>query len=122
MNSVNYEVGECGLRPWGRWEVLACGEGYILKEIQVEKDQVLSLQRHKHRSEYWTIIEGEGEVTLGDKLITLSEGDSIFIPQGMIHRIRSLGVGTLRFVELQKGKILDEQDIERLEDSYGRTN
>jgi mannose-1-phosphate guanylyltransferase/mannose-6-phosphate isomerase len=116
----HYEPGASDDRPWGSWLVLACGDGYILKEIVVKPGEVLSLQSHTYRSEHWVIIEGIAEVTLGEDVTTKNVNDTVFIPAGTRHRIANPGDVPMRFVELQTGPVLSEDDIERYDDRYGR--
>jgi len=115
-----YQAGDADTRPWGRWQVLAIGQGFIIKQIEVEADQVLSLQSHAHRNEHWTIIKGQAEVTLGEQTYQLEADGRIFIPKGEKHRIRNTGAGRMSFIEIQTGPILSEQDIVRYDDEYGR--
>lgn len=117
----SYVIGESDTRPWGRWEVIAAGEGYVVKRITVKPDQKLSLQWHHHRGEHWIITQGCGDVTLGDEIKPVTKGDSIFIPKTVNHRMTNSGRELLEFIEIQMGDILDEADIERIEDIYGRT-
>jgi mannose-6-phosphate isomerase-like protein (cupin superfamily) len=120
---VQYVAGERDTRPWGTWEVLATGSGYALKRITVLPGQRLSLQYHKHRAEHWTIVSGEAEVEVGGDAFRLVSGEHIFIPLGATHRIHnSGGQGPLIFIEVQIGEHLDEHDIIRLDDDYGRTS
>lgn len=116
-----YVIGESDTRPWGRWEVIAAGEGYVVKRITVKPDQKLSLQWHHHRGEHWIITQGSGDVTLGDEIKPVTKGDAIFIPKTVHHRMTNSGRELLEFIEIQMGDILDEADIERIEDIYGRT-
>ena len=115
-----YEAGTSDDRPWGRWTVLATGEGYTIKEIEVHPGEVLSLQSHEHRSEHWVVIAGVAEVTVGDIIATKRVNDTAFIPVGTKHRIANIGDTLMRFVEVQTGEILSEDDIQRYEDRYGR--
>ena len=80
----------------------------------------MSLQRHNHREEEWTIVKGQGCITLGDEKHEVCAGDVFIIPLGAWHRIQNNGKETLVFHETQKGDILDENDIERSEDKYAR--
>lgn len=77
--SVEYSVGERDTRPWGAWEVLAIGRGFVIKKIEVAPSARLSLQSHLHRSEYWIILEGSADVTLNEDVICLDKDDTIFI-------------------------------------------
>lgn len=118
--SNSYTVGESDDRPWGRWSVLAIGKNYAIKQIDVLPGKILSLQSHNHRSEHWTILIGHARVTLDDKEIDLEHNGAIFIPVGCKHRIANIGEDTMSFIEIQTGKNLDENDIIRYQDEYGR--
>lgn len=115
-----YEAGQSDTRPWGKWSVLATGEGFGLKRIDVAPGQLLSLQKHMHRDEHWVIVQGVADVTLGDKTKRLHTGDAVFIPRQTVHRISNPGDTPLVFIEVQLGRELRETDIERLDDQYGR--
>ena len=80
----------------------------------------MSLQFHHHRSEYWVIVSGVAEVSLGNKNYKKQKGDFIFIPFLEKHRIKNIGNEKLIFIEVSLGKYLEEDDIVRVEDSYGR--
>jgi mannose-6-phosphate isomerase-like protein (cupin superfamily) len=116
-----YTVGELGDRPWGQWRVLHAGEGYVVKHITVNPGARLSLQYHHGRSESWTIAAGTGTVTNGDQQLTMTTGDSTYIAATAVHRIENLSCEALVLIEVQMGENLDEEDIVRIEDSYGRT-
>ncbi|MEM9441019.1 MAG: phosphomannose isomerase type II C-terminal cupin domain [Pseudomonadota bacterium] len=118
--AVTYSVGDSDDRPWGRWEVLAIGTTYVCKRITVKPGGKLSLQLHHHRQEHWTVVEGNGLVTCGDDVTEVSPGSHIFIPVETKHRIENPGNVDVIFIEVQQGDHLDEDDIVRLEDVYGR--
>ena len=118
--TVTYKVGEHDTRPWGTWEVIAVGESYIVKRIVVMPNQKLSLQLHHHRDEHWIIAEGTAEVTLDDRIFSAPANTPIFIKVGQKHRIANTTQKPVVFIEVQTGDTLDENDIVRLEDSYGR--
>lgn len=107
-------------RPWGFYEILLEENTYKVKRITVKNDGELSLQSHKLRSEYWTIVAGEGQITLDEKMITLKAGEHIYIPIGGKHRLANLGKENLVLIEVQYGDYLGEDDIIRYEDRYGR--
>ena len=117
---VRYVIGQRDSRPWGTWEVLATGDRYTLKRIQVLPGRRLSLQYHRHRSEDWTIVQGFAEVELDDVVHQMLPGKHIHIPVGALHRVRALGSEPLVFFEVQVGDVLDENDIVRISDDYGR--
>lgn len=107
-------------RPWGHFEVLSDAPDHKVKRIVVFPGQRLSLQRHRHRSEHWHIVKGKAVVTLDGRQIELQAGESVDIPLGAAHRIANVGSEDLVFIEVQRGDYLGEDDIERLEDDYGR--
>jgi mannose-6-phosphate isomerase-like protein (cupin superfamily) len=118
--SNDYVAGQSDVRPWGDWTVLDAGPGYVVKRIRVAPGGILSLQRHRHRAEEWTVVAGVGRVTLGQRQFDLPAGLSAHIDVGEVHRIANCGSDDVVFIEVQTGAILSEEDIERLEDSYGR--
>jgi mannose-6-phosphate isomerase-like protein (cupin superfamily) len=118
--TVRYAAGESATRPWGRWEVIAVGDQYTVKRITVLPRQRLSLQYHHHRSEHWTVVEGHAEVEIEGMLRQLGFGEHVYIPVGAKHRVRNGGHAPLVFIEVQIGDLLDENDIVRLSDDYGR--
>lgn len=120
-SDITYTRGDCDDRPWGRWEVLDVGDAHIVKRITVKPGKILSLQRHKFRDEHWTIVKGVGAVTINEDIVQKSYNESVFIPRGTIHRIANETDQDIEFIEVQTGDALREDDIERLEDAYGRT-
>jgi glycosyltransferase involved in cell wall biosynthesis len=107
-------------RPWGYYKILADNDGYKNKEIVVFPHKRLSLQRHQRRSEHWYILDGRAEITLDDKTFVLAPGQSVDIPKGALHRITNPGSENVRFIEVQTGDYFGEDDIERIEDDFGR--
>ena len=107
-------------RPWGYYKILADNDRYKNKEIVVFPHKRLSLQRHQRRSEHWYIIDGRAEITLDDKMFVLAPGQSVDIPKGALHRIANSGSENVRFIEVQTGDYFGEDDIERIEDDFGR--
>ena len=107
------------LRPWGWYEVLAVGEGYQVKRLHLEPYQRFSLQRHQQRSEQWLVLAGQGVVQLGPDSLTVQLGQLLAVPVACVHRA-SAGPEGLEILEVQRGSVLREDDIERLEDDYGR--
>lgn len=121
MSAKNtYQVGQSDVRPWGEWAVLEAKPNFCVKRISVHPGGTLSLQRHAHRAENWIVVSGEAEVTRNHETLTLVAPQSVYLACGDIHRVRNLGSEPLVFIEVQTGAILDENDIERLEDIYGR--
>ena len=109
-------------RPWGFYIVLSDEPDHKVKRIVVYPGKRLSLQRHRHRSEHWHIVNGEALVSLDNKDIPLRKGMSIDVPVGAAHRIKNTGTNNLVFIEVQQGDYFGEDDIERLEDDFGRVN
>jgi mannose-6-phosphate isomerase len=107
-------------RPWGFFDVLSDDKDHKVKRITVEPGGRISLQRHRQRREHWFIVSGESLVTLDTKEIYLKTGEAIDIPQGYLHRIVNLGKERLVYIEVQLGDYFGEDDIERVEDDYGR--
>jgi mannose-6-phosphate isomerase-like protein (cupin superfamily) len=107
------------LRPWGWYEVLAVGEGYQVKRLHLEPNQRFSLQRHQQRSEQWLVLAGQGVVQLGQDSLAVQLGQLLAVPVACVHRA-SAGPEGLEILEVQRGSVLREDDIERLEDDYGR--
>jgi mannose-1-phosphate guanylyltransferase len=107
-------------RPWGSYTVLEEGERFKMKRIEVKPGAKLSLQMHHHRSEHWIVVNGMARVTNGDKVFLLNTNESTFIPAGHVHRLENPGVIDLVMIEVQSGDYLGEDDIVRLEDTYGR--
>ncbi len=109
-------------RPWGNFTVLDEGENYKVKRIQVLPDKRLSYQKHSSRSEHWMIVAGAAKVTLDGRETVISAGGTIDIPIGAAHRIENMGDTLLVFIEIQRGSYLGEDDIQRLQDDFGRVN
>lgn len=107
-------------RPWGYYQVISDEPDLKIKKIFVCPGKRLSLQRHKKRAEHWFIIKGTAIVTLDSSEISLEAGLSIDIPRGSFHRIMNTGRETLALIEVQTGDYFGEDDIERVEDDYGR--
>lgn len=108
-------------RPWGTYEVLAEGEGYKVKRIEVRPGHRISLQMHESRAERWVIVAGEALVTVGDQEISLQANEDVLIPARTKHRVMNTGDRPLLFIEVQCGSYLGEDDITRFEDDYNRT-
>lgn len=108
-------------RPWGSYRVVDVGNGHKTKQITVRPGQRLSYQRHRRRSEHWFVVAGEADVTVEGRVFHIPSGSSIDIPLGAAHRIANPGGAELMFVEIQTGEYFGEDDIERIDDDYGRT-
>lgn len=107
-------------RPWGWYELLAVGDRFQVKRIVVKPGGVLSLQSHVHRSEHWIVVQGTARVTLDDRVQLLTEGQSVYIPLGSVHRMENPGKLPMVLIEVQTGRYLEEDDIIRYEDIYAR--
>jgi len=123
LKSLNHEAQKFHRsvrRPWGTYTVLEEGSGFKIKRIEVNPGQSLSLQMHHHRSEHWVVVAGMAQVVNGDKQFLVSTNESTYIPAGQIHRLSNPGKMPLIIIEVQSGAYLGEDDILRLDDSYGR--
>lgn len=107
-------------RPWGTYTILENNAKYKIKRIEVKPQGRLSLQKHFHRSEHWTVVSGTAVVTLGEKEIPLRANESIYIPMGELHRLENRGKLLLVVIETQIGDYLGEDDIVRIQDDYKR--
>jgi mannose-1-phosphate guanylyltransferase / mannose-6-phosphate isomerase len=107
-------------RPWGWYDSIDEGSRFKVKRIQVKPKASLSLQKHHHRAEHWIVVTGTAEITNGDKVLTLTENQSTYIPLGEVHRLANPGTIPLQIIEVQSGSYLGEDDIVRFEDTYGR--
>lgn len=113
-------IHKTAYRPWGSYTVLEEGERYKIKRITIKPGKRLSLQRHYHRSEHWVVVKGTARVYFDGKEVLLRPGESTFIPAGILHRLENPGKVDLEVIETQIGEYLEEDDIERVEDDYGR--
>jgi mannose-1-phosphate guanylyltransferase/mannose-6-phosphate isomerase len=109
-------------RPWGWYDSIDEGDRFKVKRIQVKPGASLSLQKHQHRAEHWIVVKGIAEIRNGDKVLTLSENQSTYIPLGEVHRLANPGTIPLEIIEVQSGGYLGEDDIVRFEDTYGRSD
>ena len=107
-------------RPWGKYINLYKGKGFLLKELVINKKSSISLQKHHHRSEKWTIISGKPKITINKSHFFLKPNDTALIPKGAIHRIENKFKKPVKIAEVQIGNILRENDIIRYKDIYGR--
>jgi mannose-6-phosphate isomerase len=107
-------------RPWGYYQVLADEPDHKVKRIIVFPGKRLSLQRHRYREEHWYILSGQALVTRNQDRIPLIKGGAVDIPKEAIHRIENTGSDNVTFIEVQSGEYFGEDDIERIEDDFGR--
>jgi mannose-1-phosphate guanylyltransferase/mannose-6-phosphate isomerase len=108
-------------RPWGAYESIDNGDRFQVKRITVNPGAKLSLQMHHKRAEHWIVVSGTAQVTCGERVFSLRENESTFIPLGAKHRLENVGSEPLQLIEVQSGTYLGEDDIVRFEDTYGRT-
>jgi mannose-6-phosphate isomerase len=131
LAAQSHPCEDCGydgidIRPWGTYQVLVDAPTHKVKTITVKAGKRLSLQRHKHRSETWICVQGQGLVTKGQDMNDLVDdvlevGDDVHIPATWIHRIAA-GPDGVTFIEVQTGTYFGEDDIERFQDDFGRTS
>ena len=107
-------------RPWGTYQTIDLGPRHQVKHIMVKPGAKISLQKHAQRAEHWVVVSGTARVTRDEDVLLLRENMSVYIPVGCVHRLENIGTEPLRIVEVQSGSYLGEDDIVRLEDSYGR--
>ena len=108
-------------RPWGYYESIDMGARFQVKRIVVIPGGILSLQKHRHRSEHWIVVHGTAEVTINDTVREVHENESVYLPIGCVHRMANRGKIPLELIEVQTGSYFGEDDIERIEDVYKRT-
>jgi mannose-1-phosphate guanylyltransferase/mannose-6-phosphate isomerase len=109
-----------GYRPWGNYRRVDAGERFQVKRITVKPGAKLSLQKHYHRAEHWVVVRGTAIVQRGEERMLVRENESVYIPIGTEHRLENPGKVPLQLIEVQSGAYLGEDDIVRVEDSYGR--
>ncbi len=115
-----YKRSDKDTRPWGVWEVLDTDTNFCVKRICVNPHNQLSLQLHHYRSEHWIIVKGTAKITVGNDVIIKNADESVYIPVETKHRIENETDEIMEFIEIQTGDNLDENDIVRFEDVYGR--
>jgi len=117
-----YSTHKTVVRPWGSYTVLQTGPMYKIKRIEVNPGAKLSHQMHHHRSEHWVVVSGTALVTNDDKVYNVHVNESTYIPMSTKHRLENPGKVPLQIIEVQNGQYLDEDDIVRFEDDYGRND
>ncbi|MCD4705701.1 mannose-1-phosphate guanylyltransferase/mannose-6-phosphate isomerase [bacterium] len=123
LKKKNFKESEHSLivyRPWGKYEVLIDSSDHKVKKITVYPGSKLSLQSHYHRAEHWIVVKGIAKIVNGDQNILLQENESTFIPAFAKHRLENPGKINLEIIEVQTGSYLEEDDIIRYDDEYGR--
>lgn len=119
-SSALTETHPTSYRPWGGYTSLLHGDRFQVKRLFVLPGKKLSLQKHFHRSEHWVCVKGTAEVTIGDSVRFVRENESVYIPQGELHRLYNPGKIMLEMIEVQTGSYLGEDDIVRVSDEFGR--
>ena len=109
-------------RSWGYYEQVNAGERLQVKRMMGKPGATLSLQLHRKRAEHWVVVSGRKRVTRGDEVIDLPENQSTYIPVGTKHRLENASKEPLLIIEVQSGRYLGEDDIDRFEDKYGRAS
>jgi len=104
-------------RSWGWYNCIDIGHRFQVKRIRVKPGASLSLQKHHHRAEHWVVVQGEAEVTCGEKVFSLLENQSTYIPVGVVHKLKNPGKVELEMIEVQTGSYFGEDDIVRLEEA-----
>ncbi|CAB4820412.1 unannotated protein [freshwater metagenome] len=108
------------MRPWGRYEILQESDSHKVKCIWVLPGKRLSYQRHSKRAEHWFIVAGSARLTIDGHITELQAGGTADIAIGVLHRIENIGTSDVIFIEVQTGTYFGEDDIERIEDDFGR--
>ena len=121
MNAIaRAEAIERTERPWGWYETVSEVPGNKIKRIRVHPGGKLSLQKHHRRAEHWVVVLGRAQVTVGERVMDLVQGQHIDIAVGQVHRLVNLTPDPVEIIEVQFGDYLGEDDIVRLQDDYGR--
>ena len=120
IKSRDFLYGSVEFRPWGSFKIIEKNKKFIVKRLSIKPKHRISLQKHLHRSEHWTVVEGKATITLNKKIISLQKNQSIYIPKNSIHCIANKSNKKLEIIETQIGEILSENDIIRYEDPYNR--
>ena len=107
-------------RPWGWYQTVDLGPRFRVKRIVVTPGKQLSLQKHHHRAEHWVVVSGTAEVTRDGEVLLVRENESVYLPLGCTHRLSNPGRIPVEIVEVQTGAYLEEDDILRVEDDFGR--
>ena len=110
-------------KPWGRYEILMTEHSgaFQVKRVELKPHSRLSLQKHSRREEFWTVVTGEGVITVGENDIPVRRGSTMHIPCETPHRMANTGDRPLVFIEVQLGDYLGEDDIVRIQDDFNRT-
>ena len=120
QRSKNYLKRNTFHRPWGKYINLFSGKGFLLKELVINPKSSISLQKHFHRAERWTIVSGKPLITINKSKFYKNPGETVFVPKSAVHRIENNFTDLVKIVEVQTGSILKESDIVRYKDIYNR--
>ena len=107
-------------RPWGSYTILEEGKGYKIKRVVVKPGKKLSLQYHQKRSEHWVVVTGQAKVTIGEQEFLATVDRSVYVPKGGAHRLENSTDSITEIIEVQCGEYLEEDDIVRIKDDFGR--
>ena len=118
IQSILEDKQEKVIRPWGYYHLLVKTNEYLIKQIVILPKKSISLQKHKHRSEHWIVLNGEADIVIDNKIMLLKESESAFVPANMKHKITNNLSQPLIILETQLGKILSEEDIIRYDVDY----
>ncbi len=122
LGRKEYKAHTTVYRPWGKYTVLEERGNSKMKRIVIYPGAKLSLQMHYHRSEHWIVAQGTAKITIGDKTVFLEENQSTYIPKATPHRLENPGKIPLHIIEIQMGGYLEEDDIVRFDDDFGRAD
>jgi mannose-6-phosphate isomerase-like protein (cupin superfamily) len=117
---IHYKLGDTDNRPWGFWRVVDLGQNFVVKQVTIRPGGRLSLHYHHGRNENWVVVAGKAGARIGETHSILMETQAIFVPVNIPHRLENTGDVDVVLIEIQTGTLLDETDIVRLEDVYGR--
>ena len=118
IQSILQDKQEKVVRPWGYYHLLVKTNEYLIKQIVILPKKSISLQKHKHRSEHWIVLNGEADIVIDNKIMLLKESESAFVPANKKHKITNNLSQPLIILETQLGKILSEEDIIRYDVDY----
>ena len=107
-------------RPWGYYTILESGHRYKVKKIAIYPGSSISLQLHHHRAEHWIVVKGAAKISKDGEVVFVHENESIYVPKSVQHRVENEGKVDLHIIEIQTGEYVEEDDIVRFEDDYGR--
>lgn len=119
-NRAEAELHTTVYRPWGYFTVLESGHRYKVKRIAIYPGKSISLQLHHHRAEHWIVVKGTAKITKDAEVTSVHENESIYVPKSTHHRVENEGKVDLQIIEIQTGEYVEEDDIERFDDEYGR--